>query len=170
MDNLSVDVERLERRIGQRFAFNLPVALREVSSSSEGVGVTQNVGSRGVFLFTEMPLGEGAEIELTLKMPSEVTLGESMHVRCRGRVLRVVRPVGIADSRAHAENTSGNKPSDPTSGIAICIRNYEYLPEAEDSSAEFRRISALHHTGEAQETVPVAVNSPGAAHPTAQNS
>src|SRR5580704_6456023 len=82
----------VERRIGQRFAFNLPVSLRDMATTAEGLGFTQDLSSRGAFLFTDMPLHEGAEIELTLKMPSEITLGESMRVRCRGRVLRVVRP------------------------------------------------------------------------------
>ena len=74
----------VERRIGQRFAFNLPVSLRDVATAVEGLGFTQDLGSRGAFLFTDMALSEGAEVELTLKMPSEITLGESMRVRCRG--------------------------------------------------------------------------------------
>jgi len=77
----------VERRIGQRFPFNVPVSLRDLSSALEGLGFTQDLSSRGAFLFTDMALREGAEIELTLKMPSEITLGESMRVRCRGRVL-----------------------------------------------------------------------------------
>ncbi|MGB8968889.1 MAG: PilZ domain-containing protein, partial [Candidatus Sulfotelmatobacter sp.] len=64
----------VERRIGQRFAFNLPVSLREVATASEGLGFTQDLSSRGAFLFTDMALSEGAEIELTLEMPSEITL------------------------------------------------------------------------------------------------
>ena len=82
----------VERRIGQRFAFNLPVSLRETATAAEGLGFTQDLSSRGVFLFTDMALSEGAEIELTLKMPSEITLGENMPVRCRGSVLLGSRP------------------------------------------------------------------------------
>src|SRR5580700_5359085 len=82
----------VERRIGQRFAFNLPVSLLDVATGAEGLGFTQDLSSRGAFLFTDMAFREGAEIELTLKMPSEITLGENMRVRCRGRVLRIVKP------------------------------------------------------------------------------
>ncbi|MDQ1389992.1 MAG: hypothetical protein QOF56_3446, partial [Acidobacteriaceae bacterium] len=82
----------VERRVGQRFSFNLPVSLRDVSSAAEGRGFTQDLSSRGVFFFTDMALNEGADIELTLKMPSEITLGENMRVRCRGRILRIVKP------------------------------------------------------------------------------
>lgn len=148
----------VERRIGQRFAFNLPVCLREVSSSAEGLGFTQDLSSRGAFLFTDMALSEGAEVELTLKMPSEITLGENMRVRCRGRVLRIVKPTdrnwkpaaspAAGTISTEAQITEGKiaetQPTETKIGVAVCLKGYEYLPEAEDGSADFRRISALH--------------------------
>ncbi len=134
----------VERRIGQRFAFNLPVSVREVSTSSFGLGFTHNLSSRGVFLFTEMSLSEGTEIELTLMMPSEITLGESMRVRCRGRVLRILKTEEkLVDA--------GKKAADNKIGVAVCLSNYEYLPEMEDGSVEFRRISSLHHSPGAEQ-------------------
>jgi hypothetical protein len=148
MNNPPVGVER---RIGQRFAFNLPVSLREVSTVAEGLGFTQDLSSRGVFLFTDMALSEGAEIELTLRMPSEITLGENMRVRCRGRVLRIVKSADkkqAAGSEANPAETEMIK-----IGVAVCLKGYEYLPEIEDGSADFRRISALHPPGETQQTV-----------------
>jgi hypothetical protein len=139
----------VERRIGQRFAFNLPVSLREVSTAAEGLGFTQDLSSRGAFLFTDMALSEGAEIELTLKMPSEITLGENMRVRCRGQVLRIVKPVD--NSWKPAVSTEGEtKQAETKIGVAVCLKGYEYLPEAEDSSADFRRISALHSPSETE--------------------
>ncbi|MGO8794924.1 MAG: PilZ domain-containing protein [Candidatus Sulfotelmatobacter sp.] len=130
----------VERRIGQRFSFNLPVSLRDAAGNGQGLGFTQDVSSRGVFLFTDMTLAEGAEIELTLKMPSEITLGESMRVRCRGRVLRVVRSLDNAETKL-----------DPSKfGVAVCLTDYEYLPSTDDNSAAFRRISALHTPAETE--------------------
>lgn len=143
----------VERRIGQRFAFNLPVSLRDVASAAEGLGFTQDVSSRGVFLFTDMALIEGAEVELTLKMPSEITLGENMRVRCRGSVLRVVKP---ADSIVFTENKS----AETKIGVAVCLKGYEYLPETEDGSADFRRISALHSPSETERTAAPAPGTP----------
>jgi hypothetical protein len=144
----------VERRIGQRFAFNLPVSLRDVATAIEGLGFTQDLSSRGAFLFTDMALREGAEIELTLKMPSEITLGENMRVRCRGRVLRIVKPADNAWKPAAAvelETRSAETRSAETKiGVAVCLKGYEYLPETEDNSAEFRRISALHTPSEAE--------------------
>jgi hypothetical protein len=125
---------RVERRAGQRFPYLLPLSLRQVSPGIEGFGVTQDLSSRGVFFFTDVPLLEGAEIEITLRMPSEITLGENMRVRCRGRVLRVVRSAQASpDSVAEAKI-----------GVAVRLEGYEYLSEMTESSNSFPRVSALH--------------------------
>jgi hypothetical protein len=138
----------VERRVGQRFAFNLPVSLRDVATAAEGLGFTQDLSSRGAFLFTDMALRTGAEIELTLKMPSEITLGETMRVRCRGRVLRIVKPVDSnwkpAASVEIETKLAETKSAEAKIGVAVCLKGYEYLSETEDGSADFRRISALH--------------------------
>jgi hypothetical protein len=157
----------VERRIGQRFAFNLPVSLRDVATAAEGLGFTQDLGSRGAFLFTDMPLHEGAEIELTLKMPSEITLGESMRVRCRGRVLRIVKPADHSWKSGPSVEiqtaVAAARSADTKIGVAVCLNGYDYLPEAEDASADFRRISALHAPGET-EPAPAPGNPRAAAH------
>jgi hypothetical protein len=137
--------------MGQRFAFNVPVSLRNVATAAEGLGFTQDLSSRGAFFFTDMALTEGAEIELTLKMPSEITLGESMQVRCRGRVLRIVTTVDNNwKPTPSAETPAGNKSAETKIGVAVCLSGYEYLPETEDGSADFRRISALHSASETE--------------------
>jgi len=149
----------VERRIGQRFAFNLPVSLQDVATAAEGLGFTQDVSSRGVFLFTDMALQEGAEVELTLKMPSEITLGESMRVRCRGLVLRITQPADIAESKAES------KSSDRKIGVAVCLKGYEYLAEPEEGSADFRRVSALHAPDETERpAAPLPLTPRAAAH------
>jgi PilZ domain len=123
---------RVERRVGQRFPYLLPISFRQTGDGIEGVGFTQDLSSRGVFFLTDAPLTEGSEIELTVRMPSEITLGENMPVRCRGRILRVVRP----DSTSGHPGTVQGK-----IGVAVRLECYEYLPERIESSA---RVSALH--------------------------
>jgi len=125
----------MERRVGQRFPYLLPVSLRDPVSGIESVGFTQDLSSKGVFFFTDAPLVDGSQIELTLKMPSEITLGESMPVRCRGTILRVVRPAaamfgacsGLAETKI---------------GVAVRLEQYEYLPT--DSCVNGPRVAALH--------------------------
>src|SRR5216684_4334233 len=159
----------VERRVGQRFAFNLPVSLRDVSSGTEGLGFTQDLSSRGAFLFTVMALSEGSEIELTLKMPSEITLGESMRVRCRGRDLRIFnaadngwKPASMAhtETKLVQNGSDENKSGGTKIGVAVCLKGYEYLPETEDGSADFRRISALHSASETERAATPATGGP----------
>jgi PilZ domain len=152
---------RVERRAGQRFPFLLPVFVRDVSSGVEARGFTQDISSRGVFFFTDAAFTEGAAIELTLNMPSEITLGDDMRVRCRGSVLRVALPPDLSqhDLSQHdlsQHDLSQHDPSQPAAtlanpraetkiGVAVRLHGYEYLPESADSSSSsFQRVSALH--------------------------
>ncbi len=133
---MSTPPVQVERRVGQRFSYHLPVSLRQPQACLEGVGFTQDLSSRGVFFFTDAQLSEGTEIEITLRMPSEITLGESMPVRCRGRILRVVRPVAKGNLDAsHPERKIG---------VAVRLDGYEYLPESTEPAAAYPRVSSLH--------------------------
>jgi hypothetical protein len=129
---------RVERRIGQRFELHVPISLKLAGTQHEACGFTQDLSARGSFFFTDFPLALGESIELTLLMPSEITLGESMRVRCPGTVLRVMQP------------SVGTK-----LGVAVHFASYEYLAEAhsaaENSGSCFERISALHGHGAQEE-------------------
>lgn len=121
--------DRLERRCGQRFEVQVPISVRLSGSKHESCGFTQDLSSRGSFFYTDFPLAPGETVEVTLLMPSEITLGESMMVRCHGTVLRVVQP------------SLGTR-----LGVAVHFSSYEYLTErvAVESSDSFERISSLH--------------------------
>src|ERR1035437_4843408 len=77
---------RLERRGAQRFEVHLPLSIHFDGRTVPGF--TQDLSGRGIFFYAETPLPQGAVVELTFTMPSEITLTENMPVRCRGRVLR----------------------------------------------------------------------------------
>jgi len=123
---------RLERRSAQRFEMNLPLGVHFDGRTVPGF--TQDLTGRGVFLYAETALPEGAVVELTFTMPSEITLGENMPVRCRGRVLRASSPQGV-----HSDVGQRN-------GIAVQLDSYEYLPSNEPN-AHFVRVSAPGATG-----------------------
>lgn len=127
---MSTEPVRHERRGAQRFDFHLPVTIHLEGGAEEGAGFTQDLSARGAFLYTDFALPEGSAVELTLMMPSEITLAENMRVRCRGKVVRVVKA------------TVGAR-----SGMAIHLEGYEFLPDhnpATEASGSFERISALH--------------------------
>ena len=125
---MNTEPVQLERRAAQRFELHLPVSVRLISSQREGCGFTQNVSARGALFHTDLAMAEADAMELTLVMPAEITLAESMRVRCRGKVLRVV-----------SSSTSGTG-----SVVAVQLEGYEFLAEAEGSSPTFARVSALH--------------------------
>jgi hypothetical protein len=106
---MSAEPVRMERRAGQRFEINLPVSIHVENRTV--AGFTQNVSARGVFFYAEAALPEGTAVEVTFTMPSEITLAESMRIRCCGRVLR-----SLACG-------AGQK-----NGIAVHLASYEYLP------------------------------------------
>jgi hypothetical protein len=134
---MHADPVRIERRSTQRFGFNLRVRVRVPGRGHEAYGVTQNLSARGAFFYTDSALSVGDPIELTLVMPSEITLTDKMPVRCRGRVMRVAPPAG------------GN-----AYGIAVHLEGYEFLPEAEAAAkgaGTFERVSSLQEQPESEE-------------------
>jgi hypothetical protein len=135
---------RVERRVGQRFPYLLPVSLSECTTAIHGLGFTQDLSSRGVFLFTDAALSEGSEIELTLRMPSEITLGENMRVRCRGRVLRIVKPAALSSQSPATQNSADRIPAENRIGVAVRFESYEYLPDSTEEATTTPRVLALH--------------------------
>jgi hypothetical protein len=125
---MSTDQVHLERRASQRFDFQLPVGVRLAGTEREGCGFTQDLSGRGAFFYTDFQVAEGDAVELTFMMPAEITLTESMRVRGRGRVTRVM-------------------PTQSKFGVAVHIEGYEYLSEAGSTaqvSASFPRVSGAH--------------------------
>jgi len=124
---MSTDPNRLERRGAQRFEVHLPLAVHFDGRTVPGF--TQDLSGRGIFFYAEMALPEGAVVELTFTMPSEITLAENMPVRCSGRVLRA------------SASQAGQR-----SGIAVQLDSYQYLPSNEPI-APFVRVSPPNTAG-----------------------
>ena len=135
---MSTDQVHLERRASQRFDFQLPVGIRLAGTEREGCGFTQDLSGRGAFFYTDFQVGAGDAVELTFMMPAEITLTESMRVRCRGRVTRVL-------------------PAQSKFGVAVHLEGYEYLSEAENkvnASATFPRVSGAHNASQPRKNSP----------------
>ena len=111
---MSATQVHLERRVGQRFELHAPITVEADGRAEAGTGFTQNLSAKGALFQTSIAVAEQESVKLTVVMPSEITLGESMRVRCQGLVLRVV--------------SAG-------SGwiVAVHFAGYEFLPEEEDT-------------------------------------
>ena len=136
---MRTDPNRVERRGAQRFEVQLPVAVHFEGRTVPGF--TQDLSGRGIFFYTEASLPEGAVVELTFTMPSEITLAENMPVRCRGRVLRSSSP------------QSAPSPTAQRTGIAVQLDSYQYLPN-DQPTATFVRVSAASAVPESSLPVP----------------
>jgi len=122
---MSMSQVRVERRASQRFEYQLPVSIG--ASGHEGSGFTQDLSGRGVSFITDMKLAEGEPVDLTLMMPSEITLGESMRVRCRGQVKRTLA-LDIAGKIS----------------VAVHFAGYEYLPAAKEIKTSYATPVSSH--------------------------
>ncbi len=79
-----------EQRNTRRFALQLPVSVKYVEGAAkEQVAQTRDVSARGVFFYMDSNVKVGSDLEFTLTLPSEITLTDSIRVRCKGKVVRV---------------------------------------------------------------------------------
>jgi hypothetical protein len=100
-----------ERRSRKRYPLKLALSVRPSGVSAAGEILTQcrDVSSHGVYFFLEQPINGGSTLELTLTLPSEITQGEPVRVRCEARVQRTE----VGEGRV---------------GIAAKIERYRFLP------------------------------------------
>jgi len=80
-------IESSGGRVSASF-INYLSACRVPGEERIGWGFTQDLSSRGAKVWTDLRLSAGELVEMTLVMPSEITLSEEMDVRCRVRVVR----------------------------------------------------------------------------------
>jgi hypothetical protein len=102
-----------DKRGTRRFALRLPVTVRYEPNEQEHAAQTRDVSARGICFYVDSSIQAGSAIDFTLTLPPEITLTESIRVRCKGRVVRV---------------ESGN----PASKLAVAavIDEYEFLAES----------------------------------------
>ena len=102
------------KRATRRFALRLPVAVTyEQDGSQAKTAQTRDVSARGICFYVDSGISAGAAIEFTLTLPPEITLTESIRVRCKGKVVRVDE--GTRDGKV---------------AVAAVIDEYEFLSES----------------------------------------
>jgi len=75
--------------------FNLQMAMRYRLSNGEwSDSSTENISRSGVLFRAREPIPANTQIELRVRMPWELTGARAAEVLCRGRVVRVILPLG----------------------------------------------------------------------------
>lgn len=113
---MAVEVQQAEKRATRRFALRLPVEVNSQDNSAAPLlAHTRDVSARGICFYLDSPMAAGSAIEFTMTLPPEITLTESIRVRCKGKVVRVddqfadaKRPVAaIIDEYEFLSNSPG---------------------------------------------------------------
>jgi PilZ domain-containing protein len=102
-----------DKRATRRFALRLPVTVRYGENESEHAAQTRDVSARGICFYVDSAIQAGSAIDFTLTLPPEITLTESIRVRCKGRVVRV----------------EGGNPASKLA-VAAVIDEYEFLADS----------------------------------------
>jgi hypothetical protein len=102
-----------EKRATRRFALRLPVSVNYTDNGTqEKTAQTRDVSARGICFYVDSQIETGSVIEFTLTLPPEITLTESIRVRCKGKVVRVDQAT-----------------PDGKVAVAAVIDEYEFLSE-----------------------------------------
>jgi len=102
-----------DKRATRRFVLRLPVTVRYGDSEEEQAAQTRDVSARGICFYVDSAIQAGSPIDFTLTLPPEITLTESIRVRCKGRVVRI-EGGGAANKMA----------------VAAVIDEYEFLADS----------------------------------------
>src|ERR1700693_1229665 len=101
-----------DKRAPRRFALRLPVSVTYTEDGvQEKAAQTRDVSARGICFYVDSAIAAGSSIEFTLTLPPEITLTESIRVRCKGKVVRV------------DDGKEGRR------AVAAVIDEYEFLSE-----------------------------------------
>ena len=103
-----------ERRTARRYDLSLPVIIRVPMDNQPSArnGKTRDISTRGLYFIIDQDLSAGAELDITLTLPAEVTRGSEVLVRAMGKVVRV-------DKRPESGATRV--------GVAAVIERYEII-------------------------------------------
>jgi len=102
-----------DKRATRRFALRLPVSVRYGENGEEHAAQTRDVSARGICFYVDSAIQAGSALDFTLTLPPEITLTESIRVRCKGRVVRV----------------EGGGPANKLA-VAAVIGEYEFLADS----------------------------------------
>jgi hypothetical protein len=98
-----------DRRSSQRVPVAVPVKVR--GESGEHAGLTRDLSSSGIFLYSESQMKAGSKLELVIMLPPGMGMGPGGWTLCEASVVRVEESAGKG------------------LGIAATLDRMEFVPE-----------------------------------------
>jgi hypothetical protein len=97
-----------ERRFDTRVNVNVPLRFRALNNpgATEQTAQSENISQRGLYFLTDVPLKIGTPVEVSLRMPQELSGRVSSDVKCVARVVHVKQssaPGGMSGIGLHIE-------------------------------------------------------------------
>jgi len=85
-----------ERRHSKRFDLGMLLTVQWIDGSGQrkAHAVTQDVSSGGVYFYLPEAIPNGTAVEIEMTVPTQITLGTPVRVRCKGRIQRCVLKQG----------------------------------------------------------------------------
>ncbi len=95
----------------RRFDLSFPIHVRVKEEAAPQIQTsTKDISARGIYFTMSEHCELGSELECVVTLPPEFCQGNTVQVRCRGKIVRVERP--------DAQNKIG---------VAATIEEYEFL-------------------------------------------
>ena len=90
-----------DRRTARRYDLSLPIIVRAPIDKEAAfrTGKTRDISTRGVYFTIDNNLSAGAELDLTMILPAEVTGDTEVFIRATGKVIRVDKRSGNGDQK-----------------------------------------------------------------------
>jgi hypothetical protein len=98
-----------DRRSGGRLPVRVPIKVRH--NGSEHEGITRDLSSSGIFLYSESGMKPGSKLELVVMLPPGLGLGPGGWTLCQASVVRIEQSDGKGI------------------GIAATLDRVEFVPE-----------------------------------------
>jgi hypothetical protein len=123
------DETRADRRQGERMPVRVPVKVRH--EGTEYPGLTRDLSSSGVFLYSETGLKPGSKLELVIMLPPGIGLGSGGWTLCEASVVRIEDQVEERIEEPLENGMASGVRSSPRKrvGIAATLDRIALLPE-----------------------------------------
>jgi hypothetical protein len=97
-----------ERRLDTRVNISVPLRFRALNNpgSTDQAAESENISQRGMYFLTHVPLKIGTPVEVSLRMPPELSGMVASEVKCVARVVHVTpssAPGGMLGIGLHIE-------------------------------------------------------------------